>query len=71
VHVLGIDGSDASPDTGLLLATTEFYRLTPRRAKAIERDVRDVVRGWEPRARTLGLRKGEIEVMRQVIDAER
>jgi hypothetical protein len=33
--------------------------------------VRDVVRGWETRAKALGLRKGEIALMRQVIDAER
>ncbi|MEO9214534.1 MAG: HipA domain-containing protein [Rhodanobacter sp.] len=70
-HVLSIDGDDASPDAGLLLATAEFYRLTPKAAQGIEREVRDVLRGWEPRAKALGLRKAEIEVMRQVIDAER
>ena len=70
-HVLSIDGSDASPDTSLLLATAAFYRLAPKAAQAIEREVRDAVRGWEARARTLGLRKAEIELMRQVIDAER
>jgi serine/threonine-protein kinase HipA len=71
VHVLSIDGSDASPDASLLLASAEFYRLRPGAAKAIARQVRDVVRGWEPRAKALGLRKGEIALMRQVIDAER
>lgn len=70
-HVLSIDGSDASPDASLVLATAEFYRLTPKAAQGIEREVRDAVRGWEPRARALHLRKAEIELMRQVIDAER
>ncbi|MEO7432677.1 MAG: HipA domain-containing protein [Dokdonella sp.] len=70
-HVLSIDGDDASPDASLLLATTEFYRLTPKAAQAIEREVRDAVRGWEPRAKALRLRKAETESMRQVIDAER
>ena len=70
-HVLSIDGDDASPDVSLLLATAEFYRLAPKAAQAIEREVRGAVRGWEPRARALGLRKLEIELMRQVIDAER
>jgi serine/threonine-protein kinase HipA len=71
VHVLSIDGSDASPDASLLLASAEFYRLRPGAAEAIARQVRDVVRGWETRAKALGLRKGEIALMRQVIDAER
>lgn len=70
-HVLSIDGDDASPDASLLLATVGFYRLTPKAAQVTEQQVREAVRGWEPRAKALGLRKGEIELMRQVIDAER
>jgi serine/threonine-protein kinase HipA len=70
-HVLSIDGDDASPDSGLLLATTEFYRLKPKAAQAIEREVRGAVSGWEKRAKALGLRGAEIEQMRQVIDAQR
>ena len=70
-HVLSIDGSDASPDTSLLLATAGFYRLAPKAAQTIEREVRNAVRGWESRADALSLRKAEIELMRQVIDAER
>jgi serine/threonine-protein kinase HipA len=70
-HVLTLDGSDASPDSGLLIATADFYRLAPKVANGIEQAVRNAVRGWEKQARALGLRKEEIALMHGVIDPER
>lgn len=69
-HVLSIDRSDASPDTSLLPATAAFYRLAPKAAQAIEREVCDAV-CCQARAKVLRLRNGQIELMRQDIDAER
>lgn len=70
-HVLAIDESDTSPDTALLLSTSSYYRLSRPASRAIAERVCAVVRGWEKRARTLGLRSAEIDVMRGVIDPER
>ena len=70
-HVLSIDGADASPDSALLFATAGFYRLKPAAANAIALQVRNAVRGWEQKAKALGLSRDEIELMRDVIDSER
>lgn len=70
-HVLMIDGSDTSPDSNLLMATAEFYRLKPKAANQIERQVRSAVRGWEEQAKALRLRNDEIALMQDVIDPER
>lgn len=70
-HVLAIDEADPSPDSGLLLATSDYYRLDATRANAIAGQVRAAVREWEPRARALGARGGDVSLMRAVIDAER
>jgi len=70
-HVLTIDGSDASPDSHLLIATSEFYRLKTEEAKNIEQEVRNAIEGWEKKAKLLGLRNNEIDLMRDVIDPER
>ncbi|MEJ7746614.1 MAG: HipA domain-containing protein [Luteimonas sp.] len=70
-HVLTIDGDDGSPDSALLLATRDFYRLTAARSAQVEQEVRDAVRGWMALARQAGLRNTEIELMRDVIDPDR
>nr|WP_036192573.1 MULTISPECIES: HipA domain-containing protein [Lysobacter] len=70
-HVLAIDESDTSPDTALLLSSADYYRLGKRVADEIAEQIRAVVRGWEKRAETLGLRGHEVDVMRGVIDPER
>jgi serine/threonine-protein kinase HipA len=70
-HVLTIDGVDASPDSDLLTSTADFYRLTPKVANQVEQAVRNAVRGWEKKARALGLRNEEIALMQGVIDSER
>ncbi|KAF1719935.1 serine/threonine-protein kinase HipA [Pseudoxanthomonas wuyuanensis] len=70
-HVLAIDGSDPSPDSSLLLATADYYRLSRNTAAALAEHVRAAVRGWETRARALGAPAGEIALMRGVIDPDR
>jgi serine/threonine-protein kinase HipA len=70
-HVLTLDGDDASPDSALLLATRDFYRLGDARLARIEREVRDAVREWEVHAKQLGLRRAEIEFMRGTIEPDR
>lgn len=70
-HVLTFDGNDGSPDSRLLIATCEFYRLTAARLNQIEGEVRGAVSGWVALAKRLGLRNAEIELMREVIDPDR
>lgn len=70
-HVLTLDGGDASPDSSLVTATAAFYRLKPTAAAAIDREVREAVRGWDKKAKMLGLHNDEIDLMRGVIDPER
>lgn len=70
-HVLTIDGHDASPDSRPLMATADFYRLTPKAANLIEREVRNAVRGWDKKAGMLGLRNSEIGLMQSIIDPDR
>lgn len=70
-HVLSIDGADASPDSALLIRTAPFYRLKPPAVSAIVLQVRGAVRGWDQKAKALGLARNEIELMRSVIDPER
>jgi serine/threonine-protein kinase HipA len=70
-HVLTLDGDDGSPDSGLLLATRDFYRLTAARSSQVEKEVRDAVRGWATLAKRTGLRNSEIDLMHGVIDPDR
>lgn len=70
-HVLTLDGEDASPDSAVLMATRDFYRLSAARAGQIEKEVRDAVRGWTGLARKVGLRNAEIDQMHGVIDPDR
>ncbi len=69
-HVLTIDGNNASPDSSLLMATAEFYRLAPKAANKVELEVRYAVRGWDKKAKEMGLRNSEIELMKSVINPE-
>lgn len=70
-HVLTLDGEDASPDSAVLMATRDFYRMRAARAGQIEKEVRDAVRGWTGLARKVGLRNAEIDLMHGVIDPDR
>lgn len=70
-HVLAINDADTSPDSSLLKATAAFYRLKPKIVNVIEQQVRGAVRDWEKRAKALGLRAAEIDLMTAVIDPDR
>jgi serine/threonine-protein kinase HipA len=70
-HVLAIDDRDPSPDSGLLIATADFYRLSGTAIGTVIEEVRAVVRGWEKRARALGALPAEIALMQAIIDPDR
>ncbi|MEO7066742.1 MAG: HipA domain-containing protein [Rhodanobacter sp.] len=70
-HVLTIDGSDASPDSSLLMTTAAFYRLKPKAVNTIEQEVRNAVRGWDKKAKARGIHRDEIALMQDAIDPER
>lgn len=70
-HVLAIDGTDPTPDTGLLLSMAAFYRLSPKRATQLADQTRAAVRGWEARASRMGIKGSEIALMGSVIDPDR
>ena len=70
-HVLAIDDRDPSPDSSLLLATADYYRLSKKAADAVAEHVRAAVRGWEKRARALGAPLNETALMQAVIDPDR
>jgi serine/threonine-protein kinase HipA len=70
-HVLAIDEGDSSPDSSVLLATADYYRLTKKKIGPIVDQVRTAVRSWEQHARVLGARSGEIALMQSVIDSGR
>jgi serine/threonine-protein kinase HipA len=61
-HVLAIDEADTRPSLATALATAEFYRLTPSRARAIVDDVRRAARGWRAKARQLGISAADIQL---------
>jgi serine/threonine-protein kinase HipA len=70
-HVLAIDDRDPSPDSSLLLATADYYRLSRKAVGAVAEKVRAAVRGWETRARALGAPQSETALMHAVIDPDR
>lgn len=70
-HILAIDDRDPSPDSGLLLATADYYRLSRKASAAVTEHVRAAVRGWEMRARALGAPLSETALMQAVIDPDR
>ncbi len=70
-HVLAINEGDTSPDTSLLMATSDYYRISTQRATEIAVQVRDAVEPWEKRARGLGIRRVEIEQMQGIVDTAR
>jgi len=70
-HVLAIDEADTAPDSGVLLVTADFYRLTRHTLGPVVEQVRAAVRGWQERARALDARGDEIAVMQAVIDPDR
>ncbi|MBK9655247.1 MAG: type II toxin-antitoxin system HipA family toxin [Rhodanobacteraceae bacterium] len=70
-HVLAIDDRDTAPDSQLLLATADYYRLPRKAVGAVVEQVRGAVRDWEQRARALNASSREIALMQTVIDPDR
>jgi serine/threonine-protein kinase HipA len=54
-HVLAIDDRSNVPDLDTVVDTHDFYRLRKAEALAELDRLRGVMRGWERRAKTLGL----------------
>ena len=70
-HILALDDRDPSPDSGMLLATADYYRLSRKAVTGVVEDVRTALRGWEKRARAFGAPLGEVALMQAVIDPDR
>lgn len=63
-HILTLDESSPTPDLGTVLATASFYRLTPPQARDIVSSVLQELRGWEHRAKALGLSGEDLEELK-------
>ena len=62
-HSLSIDELNHHPDIGLVMDTAEYYRLKRSKAADILKNIREVVGTWRERAKSAGIRRGEIETM--------
>lgn len=66
-HALTLDGNVAAPSMKAVRETAEdFYRLTRAQADAIEKQVTDVVTGWQDRAAQLNMPRFEVQQMTKV-----
>jgi len=54
-HVLALDDSSTEPDLTTVMATAEFYRIRPAQAQEDLERLQNTLRGWERKARQLGL----------------
>jgi hypothetical protein len=61
-HVLNIDDADSSPSLDTVLATSQFYGLSPDRAHQVVKDVASVVDDWRVVAREAGIAAADIEL---------
>jgi serine/threonine-protein kinase HipA len=69
VHILALDDANNEPDLDTVLATAEFYRVTPRQAQDDWARLRTVLATWKNKAKQLGLSaedRAEIEGCFQV-----
>lgn len=65
---LAIDEHDNSLDLNLALSVAPYFRLSKSEALSIMETIRDVVSTWRERAKALGIRKSEIELMARAFD---
>jgi serine/threonine-protein kinase HipA len=66
-HALTLDGNVAAPGMKAVRDTAQdFYRLTRARSDAIEKQVTDVVNGWQDRAAKLDMPRFEVQQMAKV-----
>jgi hypothetical protein len=68
--VLAIDEADTRPRLATALATAEFYRLTPSRARTIVDEVQRAARGWRAEARRLGIAAADIQLAESAFGAD-
>lgn len=59
-HALSLNVYDRVPDLGIVVSTSEYYRVSASRAKEIVDMVCEVVAGWKGRAKKLKLSAGEV-----------
>ena len=60
---LAIDEDDNSLDFELALSVAQFFRIGKDDAQVIVEDIRSVVSSWREKAKEMGLRKNEIDLM--------
>jgi serine/threonine-protein kinase HipA len=61
-HVLNIDDSDSRPSLETVLATAEFYGLSPARAGQAFEEVVSAMDGWRDAARRAGIAEADIDL---------
>ena len=70
-HILNIGADLAAPESALLIAEAQFYRIGKHQLGKIIDEVRGSVSDWEAVAKRAGAKAAEIEQMRSVIDPHR
>ena len=60
---LNIDETSGALDFDLALSVSEYFRLTQTEARSILSQVKKVVGDWEKTAKSIGISRGEIELM--------
>jgi serine/threonine-protein kinase HipA len=68
-HVLNIDDSDSRPSLETVLATAEFYGLSPDRARQVVEEIASAVDGWRDVARKAGIAGGDVELSASAFSA--
>jgi len=68
-HTIAFDDQVRTPDLALARETARYYRLTDRRAEAVEDEVRAAVLRCRERARSLAIPRDEIDLMGAALDA--
>jgi len=63
-HALNLDMGDNRANLDSVIATAQYYELTPDQATQIVGEVLGVTRGWEGAAKNLAISRGDIELMR-------
>jgi serine/threonine-protein kinase HipA len=61
-HVLNIDDSDNHPSLETVIATGQFYGLSPEQAKQVVEEVAGVVDGWRDAAKAAGIFAADVEL---------
>jgi serine/threonine-protein kinase HipA len=59
-HVLNIDDGDNRPSLATVLASAEFYGLTPERAQAVVEEIATAVDGWQEAASKAGIARADV-----------